>query len=291
MPDPFFSIIIPTKNRPVFLKKAIDSVLKQSFQNFEIIIVNDGEKLSRTPFNGLKIGFFDNPGSGICSARNKGMKVALGKYLIFLDDDEYIEQDHLEKLAQYYRNNGPQIILKAGTKLLKEDNYIVEGKFTDSKALLPQIWKYGASMSDFSFPSEIKNSVSFDEEVKVTNDFLFLNMAFCYYPQRFLNLNSVIVLDHEHRISYLKFQSPLEYCIAELNVISKAIRFLYKKKYIHVVSLRTQIGKVCKTSIVYFFHSIKQIKLISAARILLISIKLALKFLQGIILLRIRTSV
>ena len=280
MLDPFFSIIITTKNRPEFLKTSIDSVLRQSFQNFEILIVNDGEKLSQNPIEGFDIKFFDNSGSGICSARNKGMKEAQGKYLIFLDDDEYFEQSHLENLAQFYNNNDPQVILKAGTKLLSEGKYIVEGKFTDSKALLPQIWKYGASMSDYCFPSEIKNSVSFDEEAKVTNDFLFLNMAFCFFPQRFLNLNSVIVPDHPQRISYFKFQHPLEYCKAELNVILNSVSFLCKMKLPQKISLRMQLTKAWKTTLVYFTHSIKQSKFLSSMNVLGLCFNTTLRLIE-----------
>jgi len=100
--DIYFSVIIPTKNRLNMLKRAIDSVLNQSFKKFEIVIIDDHstdgtfeflEKYSRKDH---RIRFFKNNGSGACPARNYGIIKSKGSVLAFLDDDDEWMQDYLK---------------------------------------------------------------------------------------------------------------------------------------------------------------------------------------------------
>lgn len=88
--DPKFSIIIPTYNRKLILKRAIESVLEQSINDFEIIVVDDGStddtsELMNT-FSGVKYQYQEN--IGVSSARNTGAKLAVGEWLLFLDSDD-----------------------------------------------------------------------------------------------------------------------------------------------------------------------------------------------------------
>lgn len=107
MTRPLFSVIIPTYNRSDFLKEAVESVLRQTVNNFEAIVVNDG---GRHP-----IGLPSDPrirlitrelNEGLSAARNTGMEVATGKYLTFLDDDDLYLSNRLE-LALKGLNEAP----------------------------------------------------------------------------------------------------------------------------------------------------------------------------------------
>lgn len=103
----FFSVIIPTRNRPQLFKLALDSVLAQSFDNFEVIVVNDGsteeywndyEDLKEQ--TGDKVSFHElvhRPnGHGQSYSMNYGVSKSRGKYICFLDDDDYwIDTEHL----------------------------------------------------------------------------------------------------------------------------------------------------------------------------------------------------
>ena len=95
-----FSVIIPTYNRPNDLRPAIDSVLKQNFKNFEIIVVNDaGENVAHiiTEFNDKRIRYLEHEfNKGLAAARNTGLKAADGEYVAFLDDDDIFYPNHLE---------------------------------------------------------------------------------------------------------------------------------------------------------------------------------------------------
>ena len=97
----FFSIIIPVYNSEKTLSKLLNSILEQNFNNYEIIIINDGSVdntediiLSyKSKFNHYKYIFKEN--SGVSSTRNIGLQNVEGKYILFADADDYFENDYL----------------------------------------------------------------------------------------------------------------------------------------------------------------------------------------------------
>lgn len=98
------SIIVPVYNAEKFLQKCVDSLLGQSYENTEIILVNDGSKdkslelcyaLSK---NDKRIKVFDKPNGGAASARNLGLKEATGEYIGFCDADDFYDKDAFETL-------------------------------------------------------------------------------------------------------------------------------------------------------------------------------------------------
>lgn len=105
--NPFFSVIIPTYNRKDFLKVAIDSVLCQTFENFELIIVDDGstdgtENLV-TNYKDIRINYIHQKHKGVSSARNKGITNAQGKFISFLDSDDRFRKEKLETTSRYIK--------------------------------------------------------------------------------------------------------------------------------------------------------------------------------------------
>lgn len=97
------SVIIPAFNAEKTIKKTIESVLKQSFKEFEVIIVNDGStddtKKILEEFKG-KIKIIDSKHKGISAARNTGVRKAKGEIIAFLDSDVTVEKDWLNKLVK-----------------------------------------------------------------------------------------------------------------------------------------------------------------------------------------------
>lgn len=98
MMRPFFSFIIPVYNVEDYLAECIESILNQSFKNYEIILVNDGStdnsleicKYYQKKDNRIKV--LTKPNAGLSHTRNTGLNIATGEYIFFLDSD-----DHLEK--------------------------------------------------------------------------------------------------------------------------------------------------------------------------------------------------
>lgn len=136
------SIIIPIFNMEKYLNKCIESILKQTYKNIEIILINDGstdcseqiviewaKKDSRIIYV-----YQENKGSGI--ARNNGLSKATGKYVVFVDPDDWIEEDAIEQFVFQMERNNPDLIIacayneyfdKNGKILeIKKDNFLNE---------------------------------------------------------------------------------------------------------------------------------------------------------------------
>jgi len=107
---PEISVVIPTFNRAALLPQAIDSVLSQSYTDFELIVVDDGSTDSTqevlSGYQGVKYLFQEN--RGVSAARNLGIRMARGRYICFLDSDDLWLRDKLKEQIRLMRDN-PQI--------------------------------------------------------------------------------------------------------------------------------------------------------------------------------------
>lgn len=103
---PKFSIIIPVYNVEKYLKKCLDSVFNQTYKDYEVIVVNDGTKdNSMDIVKDYNVKVINQKNQGLSAARNAGVKVATGDYLIFLDSDDYWEKNILKELSKSLKNN------------------------------------------------------------------------------------------------------------------------------------------------------------------------------------------
>lgn len=105
MSEPFFSVVIPVYNRASSIVNVLNSVFEQTFSDYEIIVVDDGsndrdELLTvLEEFSNVKLLLRDNGGGG--AARNTGIKEAKGKYIAFLDSDDYFLPEKLQSCFNY----------------------------------------------------------------------------------------------------------------------------------------------------------------------------------------------
>jgi glycosyltransferase involved in cell wall biosynthesis len=112
---PLVSVIIPTYNRPDTLKTAIESVQAQTFRDFEIVVVSDcgSNELEQTvkDMNTRQNITYVRHGMnrGLGASRNTGLGVARGKYIAYLDDDDFFYPDHLETLVEYLERTGEKV--------------------------------------------------------------------------------------------------------------------------------------------------------------------------------------
>lgn len=100
------SVIVPVYNGEKYIKRCIDSLLKQSYKNYEIIIVDDGSNdntsliCNRLCESNIKIKYIYIDNAGVSRARNKGIQESKGEYILFVDSDDTVEFNYIERLSE-----------------------------------------------------------------------------------------------------------------------------------------------------------------------------------------------
>ena len=113
---PLISIIVPVYNSAKYLPKCLDSIISQTYQNLEIILVNDGstdnsERIINTyAKKDSRIKTITQKNQGLSGARNTGIKKATGKYLTFIDSDDYIKPKMLEHFVSAINKTSADIV-------------------------------------------------------------------------------------------------------------------------------------------------------------------------------------
>lgn len=125
-----FSLILPVYNVEKYIKKCLDSLKAQTYENFEAIIVIDGskeneEKIIKKYLKDKRFTYYIKENGGLSDARNYGVKKATGDYLIFIDSDDYISKDLLKKLNKELITN-PVDVIRYGIKVIDEQNKILK---------------------------------------------------------------------------------------------------------------------------------------------------------------------
>lgn len=143
MAKPIFSIILPTFNRAYCLATAIQSVLDQSFESWELIIVDDGStddtQIIAEGFanSDSRIQYLFQENSGASAARNYGIEKACGLYLAFLDSDDRYTQEHLAVRYQVFQGH-PKVSFIHGDAIVEGNPLIADRddytKFVDLSA-------------------------------------------------------------------------------------------------------------------------------------------------------------
>lgn len=128
--QPLVSIVTPCYNGENYIKKFIDSVLNQTYKNIELIIIDDGstdntkkiiEQYSEKFFDKkIYFKFFCQKNSGAAGAINKGLKIAKGKYLTWPDSDDFLKEDHIEKMSNFLEKNEDCDIVHCQVNLVNE---------------------------------------------------------------------------------------------------------------------------------------------------------------------------
>ena len=115
--DSLISIIIPVYNVEKYIEQCLDSIKKQSYQNFEVIIVNDGSQdntesiCKKIAQSDARFKYFSKENGGVSSARNFGLDNANGHYITFIDGDDWVDPNHLEILIKSITENNSDIAI------------------------------------------------------------------------------------------------------------------------------------------------------------------------------------
>lgn len=98
------SVIIPVYNNEKYIARCLDSLIRQTYSEFEALVINDGSKdnsgkiIQEYAAKDVRIRYFEQKNQGVSVARNKGLDNAKGEYVLFLDGDDWLDNDVLERL-------------------------------------------------------------------------------------------------------------------------------------------------------------------------------------------------
>lgn len=106
-----FSVIVPVYNAEKTLRRCVESVIKQPFSDYELILINDGsldksgEMCADFASRFSQVKYIDKENGGVSSARNAGLEAASGKYILFLDSDDFVADNYFEALNEMTEKN------------------------------------------------------------------------------------------------------------------------------------------------------------------------------------------
>ena len=278
---PLVSVIIPTYNRANLIKRSVDSVLNQTYKNFEIIIIDDGstdntEKIISS-INDPRIVYLKQENHGASTARNKGIEIAKGEFIAFQDSDDVWHFDKLEKQVIALQNNNADVVFCKMFAFGNLRKRIVSNNFKQGflgKKTLP----LGISTQSLLGRRNIFINFYFDSNTEPIEDFellLRINQNFSIYC---IDEPLVDYYSQDNSISnksYTKFKS-FELILNKHKEILKNADSLYaftkllfttafeikdKKLRKKAYSLINEINKSKQIKIIYIFHMLRIYKM------------------------------
>lgn len=234
--SPFFSVIIPTYNRANLLKVAIKSVLEQTFEDWEIIVIDDGSvdetQTVVSAFSNSKIKYIYQSNQKESAARNKGIRKAKGRYICFLDDDDYYLKHHLKASYEALKETNFQ------AKVVFSSSFFDEAGQLSKAAPLPTtvdsfiyfFWKYGANPMHFGIASSVCKQYSFLETVHHGEDFQFLIRIVLDFPTILTHQYTCVVRQHSERATFDLNHPQVLKMIADNRLIEQSLTENYEKK-------------------------------------------------------------
>ena len=173
------SIVIPTKNRPQLLNRAINSILKQTYEDWELFIINDAETKATINFSDSRIQIINNKNkTGANGARNTGINLATGNYIAFLDDDDAWHEDKLLKQVNLM-DTTKAILCYTGKKIIYQKKNTSITRFSYRTHILSpqftlQLHNYIGTTSSVIIRSDaLYDGIVFDESLHSLQDYDF----------------------------------------------------------------------------------------------------------------------
>lgn len=174
MKDDLVSIYIPSFNRPALLKRAVTSVLLQTYPHIEVVVANDGDELPQDLLDYLSqndVIYLKTKGKeGACKARNMAIEVSKGKYITGLDDDDYFENSRIESFVKATTQHGDAIYFTGYTFLQGSVKKFRKPLF-DNVSISEMLKKNYINNQVFAPKSYFVEAGGFDESLPAWQDF------------------------------------------------------------------------------------------------------------------------
>lgn len=284
------SIIIPVYNTEQYLRTCIESVIHNTiFHKCEVILINDGSTDHSKDIIQKYVEEYDNiceytySNSGISAARNRGIEKAEGKYLFFLDSDDFLESDYLEKLYLSIEEQKSDIVF-AGFSRTKEKETIAIPilrkqlniqKVMDGCEYLEyrmdiEDWENQAWCALYRKSFLTDNNLLFCREIKVYEDILFTNLCLLYAKRVYMlpNYGYFYRIRPGSLVQQNYYIEEIECCMKVLEEFIKRYDELNLRQqhvagrlYFHIVSMILyRIGEIDPPDKNMYYHKLSNLK-------------------------------
>ncbi len=270
MNNELISIIVPIYNKEDYLRQCLDSIINQSYTNFEVLLVNDGS----TDSSGIicqeyserdsRFRYIEKKNGGVSSARNLGLERSEGAYITFIDSDDWVEFNYLEVLYNALRENNTDVAISSYKSYYLDGNFYLrvyssqEEEFLrigkrNRDVFLEEFPKLGKLNHDFHciasklFKRELLESQKFDESINYGEDlYFFFNLYLKMQSIIYVKEATYIYRQHGTNIT-LNFTESL--ALQEIQIHEQILKsaenqgiasFYYLEKLKYIVSLRIE---------------------------------------------------
>ena len=287
--NPKVSIVIPVYNCGMLIERCVKSILNQTFKDFELIIVNDGskddtaQKCDKLAAQDSRIRVFHNKNKGVSNARNTGMNNAKGRYIQFVDADDYIKPEMTEMLVDAMEREEADLVICGYTKFqdgkmkkIANGNYIYDLKNDSASHFfdLYNNWLINMPWNKLYKKSLIKKK--FNESMNLGEDLIFnldymlgvdkiAVMDYCGYEYLFVNGTSLAGTFNVNKLETSKFlhkrvtDFALNYLKAKNNEV-KDCAFLQEVRFCISNLMRTNYTKAEKMRYIQIWCSDAMVK-------------------------------
>ena len=212
---PLISIIVPVYNTEAYLAKCLDSLLAQSYNNIEIMVVDDGstdgsrEICDAYKEKDIRVKVIHKTNGGLSSARNAGLFKATGDYISFVDSDDYVAKTYIEDLLQLIKDNAADISIcgilavnEAGDPIKANKNTEETITYTSEEAMICQFYQKGIGNHACG---KLYSKKCFDD-VRFPEDRIYEDLATVY---KFFSKADKIVKNEQPLYFYLQRQASI----------------------------------------------------------------------------------
>ncbi len=236
------SVIVPIYNSSIYLGECIDSILSQTYTNFELHLINDGSKDNSGEIcenysrKDSRINVIHKANSGVSDTRNIGITVAKGEAISFIDSDDWIDNDYLEVFVKNFQNYDTLLIqsIKRDGKAISNYNFRTYNTSTELSDLFTEnnLLYCGAPFAKFYHKSIISdNWIIFNKEISYGEDLIF----FLDYMKHIKNVTFLDSIKYNYRyilgsLSTLKNHPFKNYLLVHIK-ISELIEYLKNKTH------------------------------------------------------------
>ena len=242
---PIISVIVPVYNVEKYLKRCVDSILNQDMKEIEIILVNDGSTDSSPSIcdkyikEDSRIKVIHKKNSRVAAARNDGIRVATGKYISFIDSDDWIESNMYKSMYEKAEEFNVDFIMcdlsKKGVDKSYNVSQPISSGFYDKERIKNELFPCLIMFENIEFPPTIsnctclfkrefliKNNIFYDEDIHYCEDSIFGSKAMYnanrfyymknkYFYNYFYNSNSTTSTYNKNKWdSYIKINEKME---------------------------------------------------------------------------------